>query len=271
MPRRPRLVGILWHWHRRVGLLAAVFVVVLAATGLLLNHASQLGLDRRFVDWAWLNGVYGDDSGELRAFRLGEQWLYRTADGRVYLDAREVAPCSGEFVGAAEAGEVLLAACAEELLVITRDGALLDSATATLGLPVPLQAIGLVGDLTGRAAAVQADGAWWLVDLEQMNFSQRAGAGGATVSQVAPEALPERIRARIPHTGAVAELGACVAGSAQWPAPRLAGCAGNGRCRCVVGYARDQRFCDVVAASAARAPRVTSPVERTRTASQFAP
>ncbi len=198
MPRRPRLVGILWHWHRRVGLLAAVFVVVLAATGLLLNHASQLGLDRRFVDWAWLNGVYGDDSGELRAFRLGEQWLYRTADGRVYLDAREVAPCSGEFVGAAEAGEVLLAACAEELLVITRDGALLDSATATLGLPVPLQAIGLVGDLTGRAAAVQADGAWWLVDLEQMNFSQRAGAGGATVSQVAPEALPERIRARIP-------------------------------------------------------------------------
>ena len=67
MRRRPRLVGLLWRWHRRLGLLAALFVLVVAVTGIVLNHTSGLALDRRFVDWSWLNAVYGDHSGELPA------------------------------------------------------------------------------------------------------------------------------------------------------------------------------------------------------------
>jgi hypothetical protein len=194
MRRRPRLVGLLWHWHRRVGLLAAVFVIALATTGIVLNHSSQLGLDRSFVDWPWLTRMYGYDSVDLSAFRLGEQWAFRAADGRVYLDAQEVAPCSGKLVGAVAVGEMLLAGCAEELLVITRTGALLESVSASTGLPVPLQAIGLIDN----RVAVQVDGVWWLADLDQMDFSQRVRAGGATIGQLAADTLPEDIRAQIP-------------------------------------------------------------------------
>ena len=50
MPRRPRLVGLLWHWHRRLGVIAAFFVLVLSVSGIVLNHSSELGLDRSFVD-----------------------------------------------------------------------------------------------------------------------------------------------------------------------------------------------------------------------------
>ena len=194
MRRRSRLVGVLWHWHRRVGLLAAVFVVALAATGIALNHSSLLGLDSRFVESPWLARLYGGDSPDLMAFRLGEQWVFRAADGRVYLDTRQVAPCSGTLVGAVAANEVLLAGCAEELLIITPAGELLESVSASTGLPTPLQGIGTIDS----QVALQADGIWWLADLEQMDFSERVRSGGSAVGQLVPDTLPADIHAQIP-------------------------------------------------------------------------
>ena len=194
MRRRPRLVGILWHWHRRVGLVVALFALLLAVTGIVLNHTSQLGLDRSFVPWPWLTQLYGDDSSDLPAFKLGDQWLTRSSGGHVYLDAQEVAPCSGRLVGAVAADGLLYAGCVEELLLLTRDGALVESVSASTGLPAPLQAIGLIDE----QLVLQSGGSWWLADLDVMDFSQRAPAGGAVIRQLVPDRLPESIRARIP-------------------------------------------------------------------------
>jgi hypothetical protein len=194
MRRRPQLVGLLWHWHRRLGVLAAFFVVVLAATGIVLNHSAELGLDRSFVDWPWLSRAYGDDSTDLPAFQLGEHWISRAANGRVYLDAIDVAPCSGKLVGALKSGDVLFAGCAEELLLVTSSGELVESINASTGLPVPLQAVGLIGS----TIALQANGSWWLADIDEMNFSHRAPAGGTVIRQLVPDRLPDNIRNRIP-------------------------------------------------------------------------
>lgn len=194
MRRRPRLVGLLWRWHRRLGVLAAFFVLLLAVSGIVLNHSSELGLDRSFVDSPWLSQAYGDDSGELPAFQLGEHWLSRAANGRVYLDAQEVAPCSGKLVGAVASAGLFYAGCKEELLLVTAAGELVESVNASIGLPVPLQAIGLIDN----QVVLQADGSWWLADLERMDFGSRAPAGGAVIRQLVPDRLPEAIRIRIP-------------------------------------------------------------------------
>jgi PepSY-associated TM region len=194
MRRRPRLVGLLWRWHRRLGVLAAFFVLVLATTGIVLNHSAELGLDRRFVDWPWLSQAYGDDSGDLPAFQAGAHWLSRAANGRIYFDAQEVAPCSGKLVGAVASGELLYAGCTEELLLITHSGELVESINASTGLPVPLQAVGLIGS----QVVVQAGGTWWLADLELMDFSHHAPAAGAVIRQLVPDRLPDAMRAQIP-------------------------------------------------------------------------
>jgi len=193
MPRRPRLVGLLWRWHRRLGVLAALFALVLAGTGIVLNHSPELGLDRRFVDWPWLNRLYGDSSGDLTAFRPGSHWLTRAANGSLYLDTREVAPCDGMLVGALAAGELLLAACAEELLLITDSGELVESVGASSGLPVPVTGAGLVDS----QVVLQAGGTWWLADLEQMEFRTRA-PGGVLITQQAAGRLPQAVREGIP-------------------------------------------------------------------------
>ena len=194
MRRLRRLVGFLWHWHRRVGVLAAFFVLVLVVTGIMLNHSSELRLDRSFVDWPWLSEAYGDNSADLTAFQLGEHWLSRAANGRVYFNAREVAPCRGKLVGAVAAEGLLFAGCAKELLLITDRGELVESVNASMELPVPLQAIGLVN----KRVALQANGSWWLADVDQMDFSQRAPAGGTVIRQLIPDRLPNAIRQKIP-------------------------------------------------------------------------
>lgn len=194
MRRRPRLVGLLWRWHRRLGLLAALFVLLVASSGVVLNHTDGLGLDRRFVSWNWLTAAYGDPASALSAFRLERHWLSRTASGVVYLDTREVAACRGELVGALQQGDLLLAACAEELLLVTARGELVESAIAGTGLPVPVQSIGLIDG----EVALQVEGEWWLADLDRMAFSRRPPGGGAEMQQRLQARLPDDILRELP-------------------------------------------------------------------------
>ncbi len=194
MRRRPRLVGLLWHWHRRVGIVIAIFTILLAVSGIVLNHTAQLGLDRSFVPWPWLTQVYGDDSSDLPAFQLGDRWLTRASSGLVYLDAQEVAPCSGKLVGAVEADGLFYAGCVEEMLLLTPEGALVESVNASTGLPAPLQAIGVIdGQLVLKSGA-----SWWLANIDSMDFTQRAPAGGAVIRQLVSDRLPDSVRAQIP-------------------------------------------------------------------------
>jgi hypothetical protein len=187
-------VGVLWRWHRRFGLLAAFFLLVLAVTGIVLNHTAALALDKRFIDWPWLSAMYGDNSANLPAYALAGRWLSRAANGMVYLDDIAVAPCSGKLVGALSHDDLLYAGCADALLLLTRDGALVESVNASTGLPTPLQALGLVD---GQVVLQSADN-WWLADLERLVFDAPAPPGAAVSGQLVPARLPAVIRARIP-------------------------------------------------------------------------
>ena len=194
MRYRSQLVGILWHWHRRLGIFAAVFVVVLAASGIVLNHSAGLGLDRSFVDWPWLSKAYGDTSADLPAFNLGERWLSRAANGRIYLDDHEVASCNGKLVGALRVDQLFYAGCAEQLLLITEAGELVESISASTGLPVPLEAIGRINN----QVAVKTGEGWWLADLDRLDFSERAPVGEVVIRELFPDQLPDAIRDNIP-------------------------------------------------------------------------
>jgi hypothetical protein len=192
MRRHPRVVSFLWRWHRRLGLLAALLALLLAVTGITLNHSDDLGLDSRFVDWPWLYRLYGENTVELPAYRAGKHWIYRSGAGRVYVDQIELAPCRGELVGAASEG-ILFAACSEELLLATGSGELVESVSATTGLPVPLSGIGLAD---GRLV-IQAQGKWWLADLDRLEFDEPARSG-VIIEQLAPGELPQSLRAVLP-------------------------------------------------------------------------
>jgi len=46
-------------WHYTIGLFASVFLLLLAITGILMNHSRSLGLEQVDMSFAWLLSWYG--------------------------------------------------------------------------------------------------------------------------------------------------------------------------------------------------------------------
>lgn len=179
--RRARLVGPLWRWHRRAGLLASLVLLALALTGLLLNHADALGLDRRTVAWDWMYTWYGAPAHPQLGFAAGRQWITQSAAGELFVDERAAGRCDGSLRGALVQQELVVVACERELLLLAADGARVDAVGAAAGLPVPLQAAG--SDATG-ALLLQVGGSWRRFDLERMSAGEAAEP--VTVAQAGP-------------------------------------------------------------------------------------
>lgn len=56
--------AFLLRWHWRIGLTAAIFLLIIAVTGLALNHARLLGLDKTYLDQEWVMKTYNMDVPE---------------------------------------------------------------------------------------------------------------------------------------------------------------------------------------------------------------
>ncbi len=128
-------------WHRRIGIVVALGVVMLAATGILLNHGHRLGLDQRPLTQRWLLDWYGIRLPPVTAYATGHGWLME-AGQRLFLDARPVAPCEA-LSGAVQWRDWLVAACTSELLLLDLQGQLVERIDPSYGLPVPVTGLAL--------------------------------------------------------------------------------------------------------------------------------
>lgn len=146
-PQRPksRLLSwrpFFWRWHRRLGVVAALIVVVVSITGFFLNHTSDLGLGSLPVRQAWLLQHYGVKAPELSSYSIGDHWLSGDEQGYVYLDDQQVTQCRQRLVGGVMTDRWLVAACSHELLLLSAEGDVLERLGETYELPVPVTAIG---------------------------------------------------------------------------------------------------------------------------------
>ena len=140
----PRILLLLFlrRWHMRIGLAAVVFFLFLAVTGVMLNHATALGLDNRYVYAPWLARWYGIPAEPPRlAFRSKRHDLI-AANGRWVLDGQ----LSGERlpapIGLVELSDMVVVASSTSLYLYGKDGALIDRLDRNALPGVPVQAIG---------------------------------------------------------------------------------------------------------------------------------
>ncbi len=178
-----------WRWHRRVGLSAAVIVVLVSISGILLNHTSELALGKSPVRQAWLLNHYGVALPKLVSYQVGSRWLSGDDHQYLYLDGQQIAYCSGSLVGSAETEGLLVAACSNELILVTSAGEVVERLGATYGLPTPLTAVGYCGEIL----CVSSKGQNWSADLQQLEWREIHSPGHW--SKVSP--LPALIRAAV--------------------------------------------------------------------------
>ena len=154
----------LWIWHRRLGAVLAVVVILLCVTGVALNHTERLHLDERPLRADWLLDWYGvaaPDSG--RYVSLGTHDVASLGD-HLYVDDTFIGAPFPDLVGAVRTDAFLVVAFTNEMLVLADDLSIVERLGHAEGLPADLAAI-TSGD-TGGLAVLDASGRTWVADRD---------------------------------------------------------------------------------------------------------
>jgi len=162
-------------------------VLVLAVTGILINHTDALRLDRRYVTSAALQSWFGVSAPDtLVSYPAGDAWISQIED-RVYFNKREIGNHYPRLLGAVALDRDLVVGMEDRFLLLDAQGDLMEDIPAQ----PDLQRVGNGhGRLVVRAARAQLatdrELRYWKPDRQRdVRWSTPA---------VAPAALTEDIR-----------------------------------------------------------------------------
>lgn len=141
--KKTKLNRFLLRWHRRLGLGAAVLVLILSTTGIILNHPDALGLHDRNLAAPWLLSWYGleSDPTDRVGFVVNGHWISEGA-ARIFWDDMPVGDALEPLVGAVFHDDLLVVAEPARLSLFTSQGVFVETLS---GLPHAgsIQRIGL--------------------------------------------------------------------------------------------------------------------------------
>ena len=184
-------------WHRWIGLAASLFVVWLVATGLLIHHADDFGLDRASVRSEWVLDHYRIGVPATTAFQVGDRWVTQ-AGKSLYVNEVRVADLAEPIVGTVMVDDIIFVASASRVLLFDRQAALIESLAREHGLPPEVRALGRRGDQIVIESAVGS----YAADPQNMEWRRVRG----TVSQIEPSELPAALKVLIEHDARTREI-----------------------------------------------------------------
>ena len=162
-PQRRKKFASLFLWHRYLGLTAALLVLVLSVTGLLLNHTSELGLDQRYARSDALLNWYGIRTPENgKSFAVGAHWVSLLGT-QLFWDDTLLDRATTALHGAVALGEFVVIGADADLLLLTADGELVERLDGAAGVPAGLNSIGLTPD---KALAIYSAHGFYQTDTD---------------------------------------------------------------------------------------------------------
>ena len=139
-----------WRWlrraHRWVGVSLLLFVLLFSVTGIALNHAGDLELDRRYVGWSWLLDVYGVQVPEPGASFTDRNHRATLLGNRLFLDGRDTGLRDPALSGMAVTGSIIVVGGAHTAYVLTPDGEIIEAMDLGTRLQGPIDKVGRTGD-----------------------------------------------------------------------------------------------------------------------------
>ncbi len=178
-------------WHRKVGITAAFFVMLLVVTGLLLNHTGSLNLQNIFVQSEKLLQWYHiKPAGQMKGFSVDQHWLSQI-DGRLYFDQMELADHIEDLYGVVRIGNGFIVAVDGSLLILTQSGELVERLSGSEGVPAGIKSIGLSSKEDVVIKAAHGD---YIADLDATEWHEQEGlVVDWSVTDDIPEKLSEQL------------------------------------------------------------------------------
>jgi len=168
MTRKRNGASLARRLHRSVGAIAALFVVFMVVSGLVINHSNRLGLDKGHVSQGFLLDWYGLEGPDaIHSFSVGGDWI-SFAGSQLYFNEKSVSTVT-HGIGAVSSNGFYITAGSDELVLLDREGQLIERVAWAPQGPLPIQSIGLQTD---GSVTLKAAGQLWLADAELLNWSR---------------------------------------------------------------------------------------------------
>ena len=143
-------------WHRMAGLFAAVFLLLLTVTGLLLMQADDLDLNNRYVSNDGVLDWYGIRPAPPPLTFAANKNLITQVGGRLYFESNFLLRTDSQLIGATPAADEILVATTDGLVLVTTGGKVAEKMDETVGIPHAPTHLGTIGD--GTIVLKSADG-----------------------------------------------------------------------------------------------------------------
>jgi uncharacterized iron-regulated membrane protein len=138
----------LYIWHRYTGLFAALFVIFITVSGILLNHTDGLSLKNHHLNVDILLDQYQvQQPTSIRLFSSQGHPISQ-ADDLLFINANKGLAVGGTLVGVAPLNDWLVIALNDRLLIVNSDFQLIETLDADDGVPDNIVKIGT--DQTAR-------------------------------------------------------------------------------------------------------------------------
>jgi len=126
MPHRKKKKLTAFLWHRRIGLTAIVLVIILAITGIALNHTERFNLDNRYIQSNLILNWYGlQPEGELIGYQISPDMI-SSWDNSLFFNTKIIAQITSPLRGAIKTSQLYVAAFDNEIILITHQGELIE-------------------------------------------------------------------------------------------------------------------------------------------------
>lgn len=160
-------------WHRRLGIASSVFLIIVVLSGVLINHANDLGLDKSAVEQDWLLDVYGIQAPKkVRIFDSSTPVL-AISDNLLWLGEQRILEAPSTLLATTKFKQQILAIDEQHLYLFDANGNLIEKQYSGTGLPANLIKIAALDDaiwLQTAAGFYQSDAAlieWQATELSQ--------------------------------------------------------------------------------------------------------
>jgi len=168
--------------HRWLALPLSLFLIFMAITGIVLNHAESLGIGEASLPGSLASRYYSIPEN-VQGYALEDRWFYNLED-RVFLDGQRLLPVCTELTGVVKLAGDFVVACTDSLLLMDSYGALIEEVSLS-------SAVSALGTRDDQLVLKREEGAagFDLADLAEQPLVDAAGVSWATSALVPAEVL----------------------------------------------------------------------------------
>jgi len=185
----------LYLWHRYMGLSAALLVMILAVTGLFLNHTEKFELDSQFIESNWLLDWYDIEPPQRIISYTAQGNTVSLVEDQLYLNKQFISGHYDSLAGAIYFQDMIIVAIDKQLLLFTTDGELIER---LIDINEQSLTLGAIGKISDKLLAIQTDNIL-LTDADLNQWQPPSDQQLMQIEWSSPAALPVKAQQQLSH------------------------------------------------------------------------